>query len=206
MTVIVIGLHAQPARTIFITGGNFGPTFINYVAALTKKPNPKICFIPTASADDPNSIIRWYQVCSELQVKPYVLRTFLNSSPDQKTFEEVIMSMDAIVVGGGSTLNMMAIWRAQGIDTVLRKRIKRASSWPAVAPDHYAGSPAASPTPDRYNSVSSTAWVLSQPATALITTANRAANPSISKPSFPANCPPVTPAMTRQVSCLKMKN
>jgi peptidase E len=97
MTVVVIGLHAQPARTIFITGGNFGSTFVNYVASLTKKSNPKICFIPTASADDPISIIRWYQVCAELPVKPYVLRTFLNSSPDQKTFEETIMSMDAIV-------------------------------------------------------------------------------------------------------------
>ena len=29
--------------------------------------------------------------------------------------------MDAIIVGGGNTLNMMAIWKAQGIDTVLRK-------------------------------------------------------------------------------------
>jgi peptidase E len=31
------------------------------------------------------------------------------------------MSMDAIIVGGGSTLNMMAIWKAQGIDTLLKK-------------------------------------------------------------------------------------
>jgi peptidase E len=30
------------------------------------------------------------------------------------------MGMDAIIVGGGSTLNMMAVWKAQGIDTVLR--------------------------------------------------------------------------------------
>jgi peptidase E len=29
--------------------------------------------------------------------------------------------MDAIIVGGGSTLNMIAIWKAQGIDTVLKK-------------------------------------------------------------------------------------
>ena len=29
--------------------------------------------------------------------------------------------MDAIIVGGGSTLNMLGIWKAQGIDTVLRK-------------------------------------------------------------------------------------
>jgi peptidase E len=33
--------------------------------------------------------------------------------------------MDAIVVGGGNTLNMMAIWQAQGIDTVLRKAYDR---------------------------------------------------------------------------------
>jgi dipeptidase E len=125
ITLFAISLHAQSTRTIFITGGNFGPTFVNYVATLTKKANPKICFIPTASADDPYSILRWYQQCAELPVKPYVLRTFLNSSPDQKTFEETIMSMDAIVVGGGSTLNMMAIWKAQGIDTVLRKAYQK---------------------------------------------------------------------------------
>ena len=33
----------------------------------------------------------------------------------------MIMSMDAIIVGGGNTLNMIAIWKAQGIDTLFRK-------------------------------------------------------------------------------------
>jgi peptidase E len=33
--------------------------------------------------------------------------------------------MDAIIVGGGSTLNMIAIWKAQGIDTVLRKAYEK---------------------------------------------------------------------------------
>jgi dipeptidase E len=116
-----IGVTAQTTRTIFITGGDFGPTFLKYVAALTKKTDPKICFIPTASADNIYAIAYWYEVCSQLPVKPYVLRTFINSSPEQQTFEQTIMSMDAIVVGGGSTLNMMAVWRAQGIDTVLQK-------------------------------------------------------------------------------------
>ncbi len=31
------------------------------------------------------------------------------------------MEMDAIFVGGGNTLNMLAIWKAQGIDISLRK-------------------------------------------------------------------------------------
>jgi len=108
-------------KTIFVTGGSFGKPYILYVASLTNKPNPKICFVPTASADNANGIANWYATCEDLPVKPYVLRTFINSNPTQKTFEEIILSMDAIIVGGGSTLNMMAIWKAQGIDTVLRK-------------------------------------------------------------------------------------
>jgi len=111
----------QVDKTIFIYGGGMNKSFINYVAGLTHKPNPKICFIPTASADNPNSIVNWYTNCEDLLVRPYVMKTFINSSPTQKTFEEIIMSMDAIMVGGGSTLNMIAIWKAQGIDTVLKK-------------------------------------------------------------------------------------
>jgi dipeptidase E len=112
-------------KTIFVTGGAFGKPYIQYLASLTNKPNPRVCFIPTASADNANSVANWYANCEDLSVKPYVLRTFINSSPTQKTFDEIIMSMDAIVVGGGNTLNMLAIWKAQGIDTVLKKAYDR---------------------------------------------------------------------------------
>jgi dipeptidase E len=108
-------------KTIFVTGGSFGKPYIQYVASLTNKTNPKICFVPTASADNPYSITAWYSNCEDLPVRPYVLRTFINSSPTQKSWEEMILSMDAIIVGGGSTLNMIAIWKAQGIDSVLKK-------------------------------------------------------------------------------------
>lgn len=109
------------AKTLFIFGGGTNRTFIQYVAGLTNKSNPRICYIPTASADNAGGIANWYSQCEDLPLRPYVLRTFINSSPTQQTFEEMIMSMDAIVVGGGNTLNMIAIWKAQGIDTVLRK-------------------------------------------------------------------------------------
>jgi dipeptidase E len=108
-------------KTIFVFGGQYDEVFVKYVANLTKKANPKICFIPTASADNPSSINSWYAACVDLPMRPYVLRTFVNSSTSPKTFEETIMEMDAIVVGGGNTLNMLAIWKAQGIDTVLKK-------------------------------------------------------------------------------------
>ena len=99
--------------------------FIKYIAALTGKSNPRICYVPTASADNPYGIVEWYSTCVDLNVRPYVLRTFLNADPSQQTFEETILSMDAIVVGGGSTLNMLGIWKVQGIDTVLRKAYEK---------------------------------------------------------------------------------
>ena len=110
-----------PTRTIFAYGGNFNKQFMRYVMALTKKENPRICFLPTATGDNANVILAWYNACEELNMRPYVQRVYVASYTEKKTFEENLLSMDAIVVGGGNTLNMMAIWKAQGIDTVLRK-------------------------------------------------------------------------------------
>ena len=111
----------QRTRTIFAYGGGFNKPFMRYVIALTKKDNPRICFVPTASADNANTILAWYAACEDLQMRPYVQHSFVASYTEPKTFEENLLSMDAIVVGGGNTLNMIAIWKAQGIDTILRK-------------------------------------------------------------------------------------
>jgi len=108
-------------RTIFAYGGQINKAFLSYIISLTGKPNPKVCFLPTATGDSPNYIAYWYGLCTDMPLRPYVQKTFINSSPDQKSFEEMLLDMDAIVVGGGNTLNMLAIWKAQGIDTVLRK-------------------------------------------------------------------------------------
>ncbi len=91
------------------------------MAWLTAKKTPNICFIPTASGDDEAYIARFYDVCKNIDVQPHVLRVWINSYDQKETFEEIIGTMNAIVVGGGNTLNMLAIWKAQGIDVLLRK-------------------------------------------------------------------------------------
>ncbi|HWZ16690.1 MAG TPA: peptidase E [Mucilaginibacter sp.] len=116
---------AGTTRTIFAYGGQFTKPFMRYVIALTKKENPRICFLPTASADNPGGIVAWYEVCQDLPMRPFVQKAFVASYTEPKTFEETLLSMDAIIVGGGNTLNMIAIWKAQGIDTVLRKAYNR---------------------------------------------------------------------------------
>lgn len=98
---------------------------MKYIIGLTNKPNPRICYMATASGDNPVNILSWYKECEGLNMQPFTQKVFINSANELHTFEETLLSMDAIVVGGGNTLNMMAVWKAQGIDTVLRKAYEK---------------------------------------------------------------------------------
>lgn len=120
------GVTIQPNdKIIFVYGNGVEKAFIEYVMALTQKSNPIICFVPTAAADDRRVFAYWESFCAELKIEPFILETFISSSPEQKTFEEQILGADAIIVGGGNTLNMIAIWKAQGIDTILKRAYEK---------------------------------------------------------------------------------
>lgn len=109
-------------RQLLVYGsGRHTVPFLDYMAKATGKNTPKLCFIPTASGEDPEYIKSFYEICSQIDVVPHVLSVWINSYDQKECFEEIIQKMDAIVVGGGNTLNMMAIWKAQGIDIALKK-------------------------------------------------------------------------------------
>jgi len=133
---VVAGLEASPAETsaaakrrrtnlaprkILIAGGNFNTIFIKYMAQLTGKPRPKLLYLPTASADSPTGILGWYRNCAPLEVEPLVQESFIASTRQTRGWDEVLLSVDGIVCSGGNTLNQQAIWKAQGIDVVLRQ-------------------------------------------------------------------------------------
>jgi len=111
-------------ETIFIWGGDINTKFVQYVADLTKKENPKICYLPTASGDNPDNIKYWENICNTLQLDTIILKVWVSSSEKNQSFEEILLNSDAIVVGGGNTLNMLGIWKAQGIDNILEKALK----------------------------------------------------------------------------------
>ena len=113
-------------KQLFIYGsGRLVPKFVNYSAKCTGKLKPNICFIPTASGDNPEYIGKWEAVCSEIGLTPHVLKVWINSYDQQETYKELIAGMDAFIVGGGNTLNMLAIWKAQGIDVLLKEAYAR---------------------------------------------------------------------------------
>jgi peptidase E len=108
-------------RKILIAGGGFGTAFIRYMAELTGKARPKLCYLPTASADSPSGIIAWYRNCSPLNVEASHQESFIASTRQSRSWDEVFLALDGIVCSGGNTLNQQAIWKAQGIDLVLRQ-------------------------------------------------------------------------------------
>jgi dipeptidase E len=108
-------------RKILIAGGGYGTGFIRYMAELTGKPRPKILYLPTAQADRESGNIAFFENCAPLNVEPSVQASFINSNRMNRSWEEVFLSVDGIVVSGGNTLNQQAIWKAQGIDLVLRQ-------------------------------------------------------------------------------------
>lgn len=115
------GRQQGATRKILIAGGGFNTPFIRYMAELTGKTRPKLLYLPTASADSATSTLAWYRSCAPLNVEPSDQASFIASTRQDKSWEEVFLSVDGIVCSGGNTLNQQAIWKAQGIDVILRK-------------------------------------------------------------------------------------
>jgi peptidase E len=116
-----VGAARATNRKILIAGGGFNHAFIRYMAALSGKKRARICYLPTASADSPEATISFYKECAALDVEPHVQNSFIESLSQKEGWDEVLLSMDGIVVSGGNTLNQQAIWKAQGIDVVLKQ-------------------------------------------------------------------------------------
>ena len=120
MPVDNVAAQTAPVRKILIAGGGFNRAWIKYMAELTGKRRPRICYLPTASADAANGIIGFYHSCATLDVEPLFQESFIESLTQTQGWDEVLLSMDGIVCSGGNTLNQQAIWKAQGIDVVLK--------------------------------------------------------------------------------------
>jgi len=119
----VSSAQARPttARKILIAGGGFNTAFIRYLAEITGKPRPKLLYLPTANGDSPAGIISWYQNCAPLNVEASHQISFIASTRQTRGWDEVLLSVDGIVCSGGNTLNQQVIWKAHGIDVILRQ-------------------------------------------------------------------------------------
>ena len=106
-------------RRIVACGGEqlLHPALTRYVLELTGKPRPKILFVPTASGDDAANLLTFYQALGGVACEPSHLALFNRTVHD---IDGLVRSQDVVMVGGGNTANMLAIWRLHGVDDALR--------------------------------------------------------------------------------------
>jgi dipeptidase E len=109
-------------QIIALGGGGFSmepenPLLDRYILHQSKKSNPKICFIPTASGDADNYVSRYYHFFENENCQPDHLSLF---NPPTRDLESFIMEKDIIYVGGGNTNNLLVLWKDWGLDSILR--------------------------------------------------------------------------------------
>ena len=79
-----------------------------------------MCLLPTAGGDSEHQIRRFYETYGDRLCEPSHISLFrLGRKP--VPLREHLLAQDAIYVGGGSMVNLLAIWRAQGLDAILRE-------------------------------------------------------------------------------------
>ena len=117
-------------HVIAMGGGGFSMDGENtllddFILSLSPRQPAKVCFVPTASADSATYLVRFYRafsgraIPSDLTIfDPAVVPRRPQSSSDLASY---VSEQDIIYVGGGNTANLLAIWRAHGLDRVLRE-------------------------------------------------------------------------------------
>jgi peptidase E len=114
----------EDARLIFAMGGGgftmepSNPLLDDFVLSLTRTPEPRILFLPTASGDTSAQISAFKErfanrTCVAEHLSLFRLRE------TERPLEEILFAQDIIYVGGGSMRNLLAIWRTHDLDRLL---------------------------------------------------------------------------------------
>jgi len=107
-----------------IGGGGFATTprnivFSRYLLELTEKRRPRLCYIPTASGDGEVRIGGFYQAMATHH--PEATASHISLFHREGSLERAVAEADVLYVGGGNTFNMLLLWKAWGLDSLLRQ-------------------------------------------------------------------------------------
>lgn len=104
-----------------IGGGKFCDGLARFLVELTGKERPRLLYMGTASAEDPEQALGMYDRfgaiadVSRLEFFPW----------PPEDLRSTVLDQDLIFVGGGNTANMLVIWRLHGVDELLREALER---------------------------------------------------------------------------------
>jgi dipeptidase E len=117
-------MSEQPKKQIVaMGGGGFSHTskvskIDEYILRLANKPYPKIAFLATATGDSATYIKKFYEAFSQADCLCSHYDIFKSNHTNIESF---LLEQDIIYVGGGNTFNMITLWKARGVDKILKK-------------------------------------------------------------------------------------
>jgi len=128
------GYHGRMTRTeeqrviVGMGGGGFSeepenPRLDDHVLGLTGKARPRVCFVPTGAGDSERYIASFRAAFPPARAEASCLTLF--KDPGLGDVREHVLAQDVVYVGGGSTFNLLALWRAHGLDRVMREAWER---------------------------------------------------------------------------------
>lgn len=106
---------------ILAIGGIRDDRLFDHIVELAGARTPKLLWVGTASAERPQAALEIYRTfhgkadVAHLEFFPWPPRDL----------RDVTFAQDVILVGGGNTANMLAIWRTHGFDEILREAWER---------------------------------------------------------------------------------
>ena len=106
-------------RRVVACGGQqlLYPALTTYLLGLARRPRPKVLFLGTASGDGAGYLLTFYQAMAGVDCEPSHLALFDRVVDD---IDGLVRAHDVVIVGGGNTANMLAIWRLHGVEAALR--------------------------------------------------------------------------------------
>ena len=107
------------------------PLLDDFVLSLSRRHPARVCFISTASAESASYIVNFYRAFSGRCIPTDVTlfdSPLLKRRPARSSeLGAFVAQQDVIYVGGGNTANLLAVWRAHGLDLALRNAWSRGS-------------------------------------------------------------------------------
>jgi peptidase E len=105
-------------------GGGFSmdrqnPLLDDYVLSLTGTLRPRVCFLPSASGDADHYVVRFYKEFADRADASHI--TLFRREGGPRDLRAHLLSQDLIYVGGGSLVSLLGVWRAHGVDVILRE-------------------------------------------------------------------------------------
>ena len=125
-------LGMAPTRRILASSGGFVSTglwgvmrpggIMRRALELTGRQRPRVCFVLTASGDDPAYLATMYSAMSEVGCDVDHLALF--PQPNRRP-QDALSAADVVWVGGGSVANLLALWHLHGVDEAMHDAWER---------------------------------------------------------------------------------